>query len=66
MEEFGKLYVFVADDGDFIKRYIKAGYSDGENTMIRSGLSENEKIVATGAYRIKLSQMGTSAPPHNH
>ncbi len=63
MEEFGKLYVFVADDdGDFIKRYIKAGYSDGEKTMILSGLSENEKIVATGAYRIKLSQMATSAP----
>jgi|OpeIllAssembly_1097287.scaffolds.fasta_scaffold72966_2 RND family efflux transporter MFP subunit len=67
IEEFGKLYVFVADDdGDFIKRYVKAGYSDGEKTMIISGLDENEKIVATGAYRIKLSQMTTSAPAHNH
>jgi len=67
MEEFGKLYVFVADDdGDFIKRYIKAGYSDGEKTMIVSGLSENEKIVATGAYRIKLTQMATTAPAHDH
>ena len=51
MEEFGKLYVFVADDdGDFIKRYIRAGNTDGENTMVLSGLAENEKIVATGAY----------------
>ncbi|MCJ7448835.1 MAG: efflux RND transporter periplasmic adaptor subunit [Bacteroidales bacterium] len=67
MEEYGKLYVFVADDdGDFIKRYIKTGYNDGEFTQVSSGLSENEKIVSTGAYQIKLSQSATSAPSHNH
>ncbi len=67
MEEFGKLYVFVVDDdGDFLKRYIETGYSDGQKTMILSGLSEGEKIVATGAYRIKLSQMSSTAPQHNH
>ncbi|HBE43153.1 MAG TPA: hypothetical protein DDW27_18515, partial [Bacteroidales bacterium] len=67
MEEFGKLYVFVAHDhGDFVKRYVSTGNSDGENTMILSGLSENEKIVATGAYLIKLSSMTTSAPAHSH
>ena len=67
IEEFGKLYVFVADDdGDFIKRYIQTGYTDGENTLVLSGLAENEKIVATGASLIKLSLMSTSAPAHNH
>lgn len=67
MEEFGKIYVFVADDdGEFIKRYVETGHSDGENTMIISGLSENEKVVATGTYRIKLTQMTTTAPSHNH
>ena len=41
MEEFGKLYVFVAhEDGDFVKRYITTGYSDGENTVVPDGLSE--------------------------
>lgn len=67
MEEFGNIYVFVADDdGDFVKRYVKTGYSDGESTMIISGLSEGETIVATGAFRIKLSQMSTTAPSHAH
>ncbi|MBN2664874.1 MAG: efflux RND transporter periplasmic adaptor subunit [Bacteroidales bacterium] len=67
MEEFGKLYVFVAhEDGDFVKRYITTGYSDGENTVVPDGLSENEKIVSEGAYLIKLSQMTTAAPAHNH
>jgi cobalt-zinc-cadmium efflux system membrane fusion protein len=67
MEEFGKLYVFVEDeDGDFLKRYIKAGNNDGEYTEVTEGLSENEAIVATGAYNIKLSQMSGSAPAHSH
>ncbi len=67
MEEFGKLYVFVAhEDGDFVKRYVTAGYSDGEKTAVLDGLSENEKIVSEGAYLIRLSQMTTAAPAHNH
>ncbi len=67
MEEFGKIFVFVADDdGDFLKRYVETGYSDGQNTMIISGLSEGERLVSTGTYRIKLSQMTTTAPAHNH
>ncbi len=67
MEEFGKLYVFVEhDDGDFVKRFISTGYSDGENTVVLGGLSENERIVSEGAYLVKLSQMTTAAPAHNH
>lgn len=67
MEEFGKIFVFIAhDDGDFIKRYIEVGNSDGERTHVLSGLDEHEKIVATGTYRVKLSQMTTTAPAHNH
>ncbi|MFZ2340823.1 MAG: efflux RND transporter periplasmic adaptor subunit [Bacteroidales bacterium] len=67
MEEFGKLYVFVAhEDGDFVKRFITTGYSDGENTVVLDGLSENERIVSEGAYLVKLSQTATAAPAHNH
>ncbi|HEX2969806.1 MAG TPA: efflux RND transporter periplasmic adaptor subunit [Bacteroidales bacterium] len=67
MEEFGKIYVFVADDdGDFLKRYIETGNTDNRNTLVKSGLSEGERVVATGTYTVKLSQMTTSAPAHNH
>ena len=67
MEEFGKLYVFVAhEDGDYVKRFITTGYSDGENTVVMEGLSENEKVISEGAYRFKLSQMSKAAPAHNH
>lgn len=67
MEEFGKYYVFVEDeDGDFIKRYIKTGQTDGENTEVLEGLSEGEEIVATGAYNIKLLLMAGTPPAHTH
>lgn len=67
LEEFGKYYVYVEDfDGDFIKRYVSTSFSNGEETLITAGLAEDETIVATGAYQVKLSQMTTSAPAHNH
>jgi RND family efflux transporter MFP subunit len=67
LEEFGKIYVFVKDeDGDFLKRYVEPGYGDGENTLILSGLSEGETIVATGTYNVKIAQSSTAAPAHSH
>ena len=67
LEEYGKLYVYVEDfDGDFLKRYITPGFSNGEYTQVLKGLTDDEIIIATGAYNVKLSQMSTSAPAHNH
>jgi hypothetical protein len=53
-------------NGDYLKRYVKTGNNDGESTEVTEGLSENETIVATGAYNIRLSQMSGSAPAHSH
>jgi cobalt-zinc-cadmium efflux system membrane fusion protein len=67
MEEYGKLYVFLEDeDGDFLKRYISTGNTDGEFTEVTDGLKEGDVIVATGAYNIKLSQMSGTIPGHTH
>lgn len=67
MEEYGKLYVFVEDeDGDFLKRYITAGSNNGESTEVISGLTENDVIVATGTYNIKLSLMSSTPSGHTH
>ncbi len=67
LEEYGKLYVYVEDfDGDFLKRYVTTGFSNGEYTQILGGLEGNETIVVKDAYQVKLSQMTTSAPAHNH
>jgi RND family efflux transporter MFP subunit len=66
LEEFGRYYVFVEDeDHHFIKRFITRGMTNGIDTEVLSGLSENEVVVATGAFAIKMSQMTTSIP-HSH
>jgi hypothetical protein len=67
LEEYGKFYLYVEDpDGDFIKTYIVPGYTNGEYTQVLTGLTENDVIVTTGVYQIKLSQMSAGAPSHNH
>jgi cobalt-zinc-cadmium efflux system membrane fusion protein len=67
MEEFGKTYVFIeAAEGSFVKRYISTGFGDGESTEVVDGLLENETIVATGAYNIKLATINATMPAHSH
>ncbi len=67
MEEYGKYYVFIEHaDGDFEKRFISPGNTDGEFTHVISGLHESESIVVEGAYQVKLSMMTTIPNTHNH
>lgn len=68
LEEFGKFFVYVEDaDHHFVKRYISRGMTNGTDTEVTEGLAENEIVVATGAYGIKMSQMSTTAPDtHKH
>lgn len=68
LEEYGKYFVFVEEEEHhFVKRYITRGMTDGASTEILNGLAENEIVVATGAYAIKMSQMSTTAPDtHKH
>ena len=63
MEEFGKFYVFVeTSGGEFLKQYFTPGQTDGLETQVLAGLHEGDMIVSEGAYQVKLSQMGSSAP----
>ena len=69
VEDQGVHYVFVRDDdGDFRKREVVLGGSDGERVRVRKGLSEGEVIVTEGAVHVKLA--GVTAVPaghtHNH
>lgn len=67
MEEQGNFYVFVQKDGEtYLKRYITPGRNDGERLEVLSGLEAGERVVAQGAYRVKLASMSGSAPAHNH
>lgn len=69
VEDQGVHYVFVQDaKGDFLKREVVLGESDGIRVPVRKGLEENEVIVVEGAVSVELAGV-TSAPAghtHNH
>jgi len=68
MEEQGKIYVFLHhEDGDYEKRYVELGADDGEFVHIQAGLEENQMVVVTGAYYVKLASLSTDLPDtHSH
>lgn len=67
VEDQGVHYVFVrSDDGDFIRREVTLGESDGERIPVRSGLSEGEVIVVEGAVYVKLAGAVSVPAGHTH
>lgn len=57
VEEMGNFFVFVKiHDGEYEKRLVKIGATDGQRTEIVSGVSEGEIVVAYGASMVKLAQ----------
>lgn len=68
IEEQGRYFVFMAieHEGEYIKKEVKVGASDGINFQILAGISEGEKIVTKGAYALKLVSISGAMPEHTH
>ena len=65
-EEQGLYFVYVQEhDEDYVKRQVTLGDSDGLRRIVISGLKPGEKVVAKGAYNVKLASMSTEIP-HGH
>jgi multidrug efflux pump subunit AcrA (membrane-fusion protein) len=69
VEDQGVHYVFVQDeDGEFQRREVTLGGSDGVRVPVTKGLQPGEVIVVEGAVHVKLA--GVAAVPaghtHNH
>lgn len=66
LEEQGNFFVYVQVNPElFEKREIKTGVTDGINTEVLRGLSDDERIVTKGAIMIKLSQATGSLDAHS-
>ena len=50
----------------FEKRNLELGISDGIHIQVISGIKENERVVSTGAYQIKLATISGKMPEHGH
>lgn len=65
VEEMGNFFVFVkVCDGEYEKRPVTIGATDGLRTEIMSGLNEGDIVVAHGASMVKLAQNSGALDPH--
>jgi membrane fusion protein, heavy metal efflux system len=67
VEEEGRYVAFVMLGGEtFEKRDLVLGVRDGGLVEVKSGLSEGDRVVISGAYAVKLASVSSSIPAHGH
>lgn len=67
LRDYDMYFVYVMIGGEsFEKRNITIGIDDGNMVQVLSGLKENEMVVTSGVYAIKMASMSSSVPAHGH
>lgn len=67
IEEQGSYYVYVQTGGEsFEKREVKTGANDGQQVQLINGVSQGERVVTKGTYKIKLASVSSAMPVHDH
>lgn len=65
VEEMGNYFLFVkVHDGEYEKRMVTLGTTDGLRTEVTSGLATGEVVVAKGASMVRLAQNNAALDPH--
>lgn len=67
-DEDGLAVAYVEVGGEsFERRVLELGPTDGEWTIVRAGIGPGDRVVATGAYQVRLASLGEAAPTdHGH
>lgn len=67
LDEDGRPIAYVQLEGErFEKRSLTVGSSDGEYTLVRSGVREGERVVTGAPYQVRLASLSTAVPEHGH
>ena len=65
VEEMGSYFLFVkVHNGEYEKRLVTLGSTDGLRTEITTGLQAGEVVVAKGASMVRLAQNSAALDPH--
>lgn len=64
----GNKYAYMEEEpGEYEKRLVKTGASDGERIEIIAGLESGDKVVSKGSSVIRMAEISAVAPPsHSH
>lgn len=69
-EQLGEKFVYVKhEDGDFEKRPVTIGRTDGIRAEILKGVAEGDSVVSAGLSFVRLAEQATVVPEghsHNH
>lgn len=66
-DEEGLKTAYVQLGGEtFERRVLELGPTDGEWTIVRSGIESGEKVVTLGAYQVRLAALGGEPPATGH
>jgi RND family efflux transporter MFP subunit len=67
LDEDGRAIAYVQTEGErFEKRELALGGTSGDRTLVRSGITPGERVVAGAAYQVRLASLSTSVPAHGH
>lgn len=65
--ESGRPTAYVLVSGEmFQKRFVDLGIEDGDRVEVRGGLAEGERVVARGAYTLRLSSLAPDSVAEGH
>lgn len=65
VEEMGNYFVFVkVCDGEYEKRLVTLGATDGRRTEVTAGVQAGDIVVGRGAAMVKLAQNSGALDPH--
>ena len=67
VDDGGRPIVFVQREGEaFERRPVTLGARSGNVVQVTSGVKAGERVVATGAYLVRLASLSTQVPSHGH
>jgi cobalt-zinc-cadmium efflux system membrane fusion protein len=67
IEEDGRPIAYAQPEGErFERRELVLGGSERGMTLVRSGISERERVVTGAPYQVRLASLSTAVPAHGH
>jgi cobalt-zinc-cadmium efflux system membrane fusion protein len=67
VDDAGRPIVFVQREGEtFERRAVTLGARTGDLVQVIEGVKAGERVVAKGAYLVRLASLSTSVPAHGH
>ena len=67
VDDGGRPVVFVQLEGEaFARRPVRLGQTEGSYVQVIEGIKPGDRVVARGAYLIRLSALSNQIPAHGH